>query len=479
MLINSLLRNGVLWSIIETFTRRGLHFVIGIILARLLTPSDYGMVGICSVLIAFGNIFVGGGFGIALIRKQHCSDQDYSTVLIYSVIISFAVFVVIYHLSPVISEFYDKPELVNLLRCLSLTIPVGAFSLVPKTILTKNVDFKSQVKIEGLAMLTSGLTGILLAFNGWGVWSLVIQALILSVLLAFQYWRACSWLPSWYFSWKSFRDLFTFGSNLLIGDIVNLLYKNAYYIVIGKYLSTAHLGYFTRADSTVNMVTNNVTNSLKRASYPVLSKLQNDENSLKAIYRRLVKNTYFIFSSLILGLAAMSESLIFLLFGERWLPSVKYMQLLCLSSYFMPLIIFNLNIINVKGRSDVYLKLQIGSKIFGIPAITLGIYAGIEEMIIGFGIASFIYMIVTNYFSTKLINYRPREKVEDMATIVLVSIAINLVVYSIGILNVGYLFEFILQFIVTIILTALTYNLISYQPYLNFQDALIKRIQNL
>lgn len=479
MLISSLAKKGFFWSFIETIYKRGIHFFIGIILARLLTPSDYGLIGICSIVIALGSVFVEGGFGIALIRKKKCSEKDYSTVFIFNLVISSIFYLLIYFSSPIISQFFKNSELINLIRVLSLVIVFGAFSMIPKTILTKDVNFKSQSKVVGISMLISGLLGIILAYRGFGVWSLVIQALSLSFLSAILYWRASSWRPKLMFSKTSFKELFAFGSNLLIIDIINLIYKNSYYIIIGKYFSSAYLGFFTRADTTVNLITNNVTNTIKRASYPILAKLQDDEVALKKMYRKIVKNTYLIFSSLILGLAATSESFIYILIGEQWLPSVTYIQLLCFASFFMPLTIFNLNAINVKGHSKLYLKLQLTNKLMGVPAIFLGIYFGIEEMIVGFILVSFAYYLINNYYSSKLIKYSLKEQFYDLFPIFSVSILVSLIVYQLNQLNIEYHFMFIIQLTLAVLLTFIMYNIIQFQEFLEIQKKIYLKIKNI
>lgn len=461
------------WSMTENISKHGLHFVIGIVLARLLSPADYGLIGMCSVLIAIGNTFVDGGFGGALIRKNNCTEKDYNTVFYANLIISVVLYFILSITAPIISSFFKQPQLIPIIRTLSLVIIIGAFNIIQRTILTKEINFKLQTKITILSSIISGGTGITMAVLGYGVWSLVFQSIIGNLLGVIFIWVYNSWRPKLIFSWKSFNALFAFGSNLLITDLINTIYNNVYYIVIGRYFSPASLGFFTRGETTVSLLTTNITNTVKRVSYPVLAKLQDDDIELKKMYRKLVKNTMLICCTLIFGLAATAEPFIVLLIGEKWLPTVPLIQLLSFAGIFLPLTTFNLNGINVKGKSKLYLKLQLTNKLMAIPVIIVGVYWGIIPMLIGFVVVAFLYYIINVHYSSKLIKYPMKEQLADLMPIFIVSGSVSLLMYGINFMGLNYWITYALQAILGLILTISIYNLIRFSEYLKMQNRII------
>lgn len=471
--LNKAAKKGMFWSLTENLSRQGINFVIGVVLARLLSPSDYGLIGMCAVLIALGNTFVDSGFGIALIRKKDCTDADFNTVFYYNLMVSLVFYTLLFLSAPFISVFFKQPQLTSIIRILGLVVVIGAFNIIQRTILTKDVNFKLQTKITVLSSVLSGSLGITFAALGFGVWSLVYQALAGSIFRVIFMWIFNRWRPKLQYSWKSFKELFAFGSNLLITDLIDTLYKNIYYVVIGSYFSPAILGFFTRAETTVSLLTNNITNTVKRVSYPVLAKLQDDDVELKKMYRKLVKNTMLISASLIFGMAAVAEPFIVILIGAKWLPSVINIQLLCFAGIFLPLTIFNLNGINVKGQSKLYLKLQLTNKLMAIPVVVVGIFYGIKPMLFGFIVVSLVYYLINVHYSAKLIHYSMKEQLRDLFPIFMVSGSVSLLLYSINFLGLKYWITFGLQGFFGITLTVLAYNLIHFPEYINMQNKIV------
>lgn len=476
--LNQVTKKGMFWSLAENLSKQGIHFIIGIILARLLSPSDFGLIGMCAVLIALGTTFVDSGFGIALIRKKDCTETDYNTVFYFNLIVSVLFYIILFSTAPYVSNFFNQPQLIAIIRVLGLVIIIGAFNIIQRTILTKEINFKLQTKITILSIVLSGAIGITCAFLGLGVWSLIIQSISLSFFGVCFMWAFNHWRPRLVYSWKSFRELFAFGSNLLITDLIETLYKNAYYIVIGKFFSPASLGFFTRAETTVSLVTNNIVNTVKRVSYPVLAQLQDDDKELKIMYRKLVKNTMLVCCTLIFGMAAVAEPLIVVLIGEKWLPSVINIQLLCFAGIFLPLTIFNLNGINVRGQSKLYLKLQLTNKFMAIPVILVGIFYGITPMLIGFIIVAILYYIINVHFSEKLINYPMKEQLIDIAPIFLISGIISIVVYGVNFLSMDYWLKLGIQILSGGSMTILIYNIIRLPEYLNIQRQVLSFIKS-
>jgi len=344
---------GLKWSAFERFSSQGISFVISIIIARILSPSDYGIIGMISIFMGISGVFIGAGFGAALIRKQNRTDIDFSTVFYYNIVVSLFFYLVLFLCAPLIARFYDTPILTSITRVVSLNIVIGAFGAIQSTKLNIAIDFKTQTKISLISLLITGSIGITLAYTGFGVWALVFQQLAATFISTVLLWFFIGWKPLWVFSMASFKDLFGFGSKLMLSELLDTVYKNIYQVVIGKKFSSADLGFFTRAKGLVQLPSSNITRIIQRVTFPVLSEIQNDTARLGKNYRKLLKMSAFVIFPLMMFLVALGESLIKILLTDKWLPAVPLMQVLCFSSMFYPIHAINLNLLQVKGRSDL------------------------------------------------------------------------------------------------------------------------------
>lgn len=426
--------SGLLWSFIDSFANQGIQFILGIILARILSPREFGLIGMITIFIAVSQTFIDSGFSNALIRKKDCSQVDYSTVFIFNIIVSvfFALLLILF--GGLISDFFNEPQLESLVQVLALGLCINAFSIIQKIILTKRIDFKKQAKVTIVASLGSGTIAIAMALTGYGVWSLVALTLSRNLLNSFFLWIWAKWKPIWAFSKKSFQELFGFGSKLLISGLIDTVYRNIYYLIIGKFFSASELGFYTRADQFKNLPSANLNGIISRVSYPVLSSIQDEPERLKASYRILVKSTMLLTFVLMLGMAAIAEPLIVTLIGEKWQPSVIYLQLLCPVGMLYPLHALNLNILKVKGRSDLFLKLEIIKKTIAVPVIIIGILFGIKIMIVGMFVNSLISYYLNSYYSGKLINYSITKQIQDILPSFFLAVIVSGLVYLLGII---------------------------------------------
>lgn len=420
---------GLLWSFIDNFAKYGLQFVIGIILARLLTPKEFGLIGIITVFISISNSIVDSGFSQALIRKNDATDKDYSTVFLYNLAFSVFVFLILFFSANYVSVFFGEPNLKLLLRVFSVNIILNSFGIVQRTQLIKNINFKAQTKITIISGLASGILAIWLAYIGFGVWSLIAKTTIFNLITVFLLRFYTDWKPILYFSRKSFKELFSFGSKMVAAGLIDTIYRNIYYVIIGKYYSSVDLGYYTRAEQFNNFPSSNLTTVIQRVSYPVLSKLQDDNETLKFGYKKTITLTMFVSFASMFWLTAVSESLILTLIGINWEQSIIYLQLLCFVGMLYPLHGLNLNILKVKGRSDLFLKLEIIKKILAVPIIIAGIYWGIKVMIIGMIINSIIAYYINSFWSGRLVSYSMREQLMDIVPSFLLSAFTASVVY--------------------------------------------------
>jgi O-antigen/teichoic acid export membrane protein len=418
------------WSFSDNFINLGGQFIVGIVLARILTAREFGLVGMLSIFIAISQTFIDSGFSNALIRKQNCTQRDYSTVFYFNFIVSLLCYLILFIFSESISSFFKEPQLKLLLRVLGLGLIFNSFGLIQKTIFTKNINFKTQAKASAVATLGSSIIAIVMALNGYGVWSLVSLTLSRYGLLSVVLWIWAKWKPALIFCKKSFHELFYFGSKLLISSLLETIYNNIYYLVIGKFFSAVDLGFYSRADQFQSFPSSNLQSVIGRVSFPVLAQLQYDKDNLKMTYQRIIKNTMFISFCLMLGLVAIARPLILTLLGEKWEPSIIYLQLLCFVGMFFPLHSINLNMLQVQGRSDLFLKIEIIKKILAVPIIILGIAFGIKAMIYGMILHSFISLFLNSYWSGRFIGYSFSNQIRDIFPSFVVAFLMGFIVYS-------------------------------------------------
>lgn len=421
--------SGITWSIIDNAYTQVVTFVVGIILARLLEPKDFGLIGMIMIFIAISQIFVDSGFSQALIRKRDCTEKDYNTVFYFNLALSILFYTILFFLADLISSFYNQDELTNIIKIMGLCVILNGLGIVQSAQLTKEINIKIQTKISIIANTFSGALSICLAYIGFGVWSLVWRILLNNAIKIFLLWMYHKWRPRLIFSISSLKDLFGFGSKLLVSGLINTIFENIYYLVIGKYFSAQQLGYYTRALTFANIPSVNINGVIQRVSYPILAKIQDDMSLLKTGFKKLIKNTMFITFVLMLIMAAIAKSLILTLIGNKWLQSVIYLQLLSFALMLYPLHSLNLNMLNVKGRSDLFLKLEIIKKIFVIPVIVLGIILGIIPMLIGMIIHSFVCYLLNSFYAGLFIKYSVGEQIKDIAPSFILAAVVAILIF--------------------------------------------------
>jgi teichuronic acid exporter len=424
--------SGLVWSFIDNFSRQGITFIIGIILARLLSPREFGLIGMTTIFLAISQAISESGFTTALIRKKNCTQVDYSTVFYFNIVIGFGLYAILFLSAGSIGRFFNEPQLYLILQILGISIILNALSIVQRARLIKLVNFKLQAKISVVSSTASGLIGIALALSGWGIWSLVARITLDSTFTTILLWIWNAWRPSIVFSQNTFKEMFNFGYKLLISTMIDTLYKNIYLLIIGKYYSAIDLGYYTRANQFKNLASQSIGSVIQRVSFPILAEIRDDIPQLKSAYRRLIKSTALITFAIMMLLAASSESLILNLIGEKWSDSIFYLQLLCFVGMFIPIQALNLNMLNVVGRSDLFLKLEIIKKIIAIPAIVLGVMYGIDIMIYGMIVNILIFQFINSYYSGKYIGYSSLEQLRDISPAFILAIFVGLTMYSVG-----------------------------------------------
>lgn len=420
---------GLFWSSVDRFSSQGISFVFSIFLARILDISDYGIVAMIVVFMAVAQAFVDSGFSSALIRKPDLNEEDKSTAFYFNIVVGLACYGILFLASPLITDFYDEPLLSPIIRVTGLSIIFNSLCVVQRALFTIAVDFKTQAIISLACTVISGIVGLVMAYNGYGVWALVAQSTISTFLNFVLLWLCSRWRPVTGFSRASFRYLFNFGSKLLASGLLDTLYNNAYPIVIGKFYNSAQLGLYSRAQGYASLPSSNITGILQRVTFPVLSLMQDDDEKLANNYRRLLRMSAFVVFPLMIGLAAIADPLIRVLITSKWAGCIIYLQIICFGMMLYPIHALNLNLLQVKGRSDLFLRLEIVKKIIGVCTLCITIPFGITAMCIGLVIVSVIALYINTYYTGKLLRLSFLKQIKDLAPFFILSILVGLLMY--------------------------------------------------
>lgn len=461
---------GTMWSAVENVTRLGVTFLVSIILARLLSPEEYGLIGILAIFIALFNAIVDSGFTSALIRKQDATDTDYSTVFYINLVLSLFLATILFLCARPIAVFFERSELVTLTRVMSTVVVINAFAIVQRVRTIKAIDFKTQTKITFISSIGSGSIGITMAYMGYGVWALVGQQISTQLLSTILFWIYNKWIPKLIFSWSSFKEMWSFGSKLLASGLIDTAWKEVFQVVIGKCYSPATLGLYTRAKQFADLCSSNLTSVVQRVSYPVLSSIQDDRKRLKLAYKSVIKATMLLTFVLMLGMAACAESMILVLIGEKWLECVPMLQIICTYGMLYPLHALNLNILQVQGRSDLFLKLEIIKKIIAVGPLLLGIFVDIYWMLAGTFVTGIISYYLNAYYSGPFLNYSIKEQVKDILPSFGVAISMAVPVFAMNFIPMSPYIMLPVQVVVGAIITISICETTKLPEYLEIRD---------
>jgi teichuronic acid exporter len=466
--------SGIVWSALDGISSSGISFLFGIVLARILSPEEFGLIGMVAFFLALFNSILDSGFSSALIQKNDAKSIDFNTTFYFNVVISIILYFLLYLLAPKIGIFFEQPELINITRCVGLILIFNAFALIQRTLLVKKVEFRTQTIISLISSFFSGLIGVAFALKGFGVWSLVYQQVSKHFINTILLWGFNTWRPKMEFSNDSFKQFFGFGSKLMLAGILDTLYRNSYYLIIGKFYTLRELGYFTRSEQFTSILSNNLSAVIQRVSYPTLCSIQEDKKRLKHYVQKSIKFSSIITFSSLLGLAAMAKSIVLVLIGIKWLPVVPYIQIMCLSGLFYSLSAINLNILLVQKRTDLFLKFEILKKIIGVFPVLIGIFIDIRLMLWGIVITSFLSYFFNSYYSERLINYSFRNQLIDILPIFLISLSVCILTWCLSLLKLSAIITLLLQFITLILLTISIYELFKNKSYLDLKNTLIE-----
>lgn len=465
---------GVGWNSIDRIANYGIAFVVGVVLARLLSPEEYGLIGLIGIFTAVFNIILDSGLSTALIRKDGVTDVDYCTVFWTNIVLSIILTLILFLCAPFIADFFNRPELVPYIQVMSFILIINALSITQQARLTKRIDFKTQTKISIISHVLSGVIGIVMAYTGFGVWALVAQQMSSRLFTTVLLWIYNKWWPALVFSFESFKDLFGYSWKLLVAMMIGTVWSQVYNAVIGKVHSPNTLGQYTRAHQYGNLVSSSIGDVVLKVSLPVMSSIQNDDQRLVIAFRKIIKTTILVSSVLLVGMAACAKSLIFVLIGEQWLPCVPIMQILTFSLMIYPLQQININMLIVQGRSDIQLVLQIIKCVLAVGPILAGIYIGIYCMLVTSVFISWIALLLNSYYSGKKYHYTWWMQLKDIAPSILISFIMAIPVYFLSYLPFSTYVILPIQIFAGIIFTILLCEWFKQDEYIQLKSIVLE-----
>lgn len=439
---------GTFWSAADAFLGQGVTFVVGLVLARLLSPEEYGLIGIVTIFTTILVGFVDSGFSNALIRKKIVTDDDYNTMFIVNMAMSVLMCSLLYLSAPGIARFFGRPQLVALVRVMGVILVFQALSIVQMTALSRNIDFKTKTKASVISAVMSGIIGIAMAFTGFGVWSLVAQQLSRQLFYSVSLWIFNRWWPKFKFSIDSFRYMWGFGWKLLLSGLLDRVWAQLYQTVVGKCYSPAVLGQYTRSKEYASIFSSNLTGIVQRVSYPVLSQIQDYNDRMVEGYRRIIKTTMFVTAVIMLSLGAVADPLVYCLIGPQWHVAASFLPLICISMSLYPLHAINLNMLQVLGRTDIFLYLEIAKKVIAFLPLGLGVFVGIYWMLAGSVFTGIICFFLNSYYTGRNLGYSSWMQLKDVAPSYGVGIIIALSVYFLKYLPVSFWLVLPLQIVI-------------------------------
>lgn len=451
--LKSIAAKGILWSAVDKFAAQIGQFVVSVILARILLPEDFGLIGMLAIFIALSQTFIESGLGVGLIQRQNRNDIDFSTVFVFNLLVSSFLYLMLFLSAPYIASFFSQPKLIDLIRVLGLTLFINALGIVQKTKLTIDIDFKSIAKSNVIAVIVGGLFGILGAINGYGVWSLVIQSLAGALASSASLWFLGNWKLSLSFSKKAFTSLFSYGSKIMMAGLYAQLLNNIYNICLGKFYPTASLGYYTRAKSFADLSAGTIVSVIQQATFPVLTKIQSDKEKLISVYSRMIRMSAFMIIPLMTLIALLAKPIVILLLTEKWISLIPLLQWMVFARIFLPMSAINMNLLNAIGRPDLFLKVDLSKLPITILALIITIPLGVKAIIIGHVVTSAISFIINAYLPGKFYGYGAISQLKDMIPVFAATTGMAILVFLIS----YFIDNLLLQLFLGIIFGSLTY----------------------
>lgn len=453
--------NGLIWKFFEKIGSQGMQIIIQIIIARILMPDEYALVGLITIFITISDVFIMQGFTTALIQKKNVDETEYSSVFYANLIMSVILYAILWFVAPFVANFYASRELTLIMRVLSINVIIGAIPAVHNAVLSRNLEFRKTFYRNIFNTITQGLIGISMAVLGFGVWSMVYSKIAGTIVGAIVLWVTVRWRPSRLFSLKRLISLFSYSSKVLATNLLNTIFNNIHTLLIGKFFSKTELGYYQRGQTIPQSIMSSIDGTLAEVLYPSFSRIQDDIVALKQALRRAIETSMYIVTPILLGLMATAENLTRLLLTEKWIDSVPFMQLSCIVCLFWPFA-HRTHALNAMGKSKITLAISILSKAITLIGIFVGIRYNIFSVMICTIVASLISTFVTSEVVKRIIGYNHCEFMKDVCPSLIMGACMFFIVYVVGKIQFNIILVLVLQIMVGItvylLLSLLTKN---------------------
>jgi len=472
--------SSLFWNLLDNVINKGVNILVFVVLARLLSPEDFGVLGIVMIFIAFSKTFVDAGLSQALIKKQNCTDSDYNTVLLFNFLTGVVLYLLIYFLAPYIGNFFNLKQLVPLIRLASIVILIGSLTVVQQTILTKNLNFKTQALISFGATVSSGIISIYLAYNDFGIYSLIWRTIIFQAIISVLLWLNNKWLPKAIFDFPEFFKMLKFSYKILLSITISDIFNNIYNIVIGKFYSPKILGFYTTANNYSGMIPFTINAVLGKVIYPAFVKLHDNNLELKRSTRKITKAVMYLTFYVMFSIVAIARPLFEFALGEKWMDSVIYFQILCLGYVMLPLIPLNHTILYIKGRSDLVLITDVIKYLAIIPFIGLGLYYGVFYLVLSSALFWWLSFVICAMFTKKMIQYSIKEQIIDILPYFSISLILSVVVYAIDYSNffANHFLTVLIQVCTSMILFYIANEFLKLEMYLEGKSLLVTKLKS-
>jgi O-antigen/teichoic acid export membrane protein len=454
--------SGFLWSFIQQFSMLGVNFGVSIFMARLLLPSEFGLMGMIYVFFTIGNVLLDAGLAQSLIRTQDLDDEDYSTVFYFNILIAVVLYFILFFTAPLVANFYNQPILISLIRVYAIIFIIGAFTTVQNAILVKKMEFKKLLLLSLPATIIGGASGIYFAYNGYGVWSLVYNTIVTTFLTGLFLWVFSSWTPIAKFNKSKFLKHFNFGYKLSLTNLIDAIFGNIYQIVLGRFFLPQTVGYYARSESMKNMAVGSITTTLTKVSFPLLANIQNDKERLSEIYRKILQTVIFITAPVLIAMVVLAEPIFIFLFTAKWVDAVPYFQIICIGAILKPINSYNINLFAIIGRSDIILKLELIEKPILIVLVAIALPFGIIPLLSTTIVYAIICFFINVSYSNKVLSYSYLQQMADVGVVILVSCAAATAAWLFNQILIANAISHFLQILIGFITFGLVYLSLAY-----------------
>lgn len=471
--------NGAIWTFIDILINKGAYFIATIVLAGILGPKEFGLIGMIMLFVSIGNTLIDSGMSTSLIRSNNVTENEYSTVFITNILMSVLVYLILFFIAPFIASFYEQPILINIIKWYCLGFVITSLRSIHNVKLMKEMEFRKITILNLPGIIISVIVAIWMGYKGYGIWSLVSLFLINQFISTVLFWLFIKWKPSFYFDFANYKDHFKFGYKLTLSALLNTVFENIYNILIGKFYNVKTLGFYERAYTFNNYPVSILSGIILKVSLPSLTSIKGDEVRLQKAYKSIMQMSFLISASGLAFAALLAHQIVKLVLGEQWLPIVPLFQVLSVSFMFYPIHSLNINILSVFGRSDLFLKLEVVKKIMILIVVAICFNFEVRGLVWSSVINSILALIINTHYSGRFLNYPTKNQLLDLLPTLATVLATVSVVYcfQLAIAPTNLILQIVLSFVIGLLTILIISERINLMPYLHIKELILEQIK--